>query len=155
MQRRAFLAGFLAGSLAACAQPAPRVAPEEVVQRLYDPYFGRAEAERLENAAPWTDDLKDMIARASRQARASNVAWITFNPFFGSDDVSLGELAVSAQAPPADERVTVIVRFTNAGRSEHVFFDLVAIEGEWRVQDLRGDSWSLREMATAAPKTAS
>jgi hypothetical protein len=145
------MAASIAGALAGCAEPAPSEAPERVVERLYDPYFGRAEAQRLENAAPWTDDLRELIAQADRRTRATGAPWITINPFFGASDVLLGDLAVTPEAPPEGGRVNVVARFTNAGTPAQVTYNLVAVGGAWRVDNIRGDTWDLRSALAGAP----
>jgi hypothetical protein len=147
MLRRNFI--LCAIALAACGPQLPSVPPERVVERVYDPYFGRGDGgrRRLENAAPWTDDLKNMIAAADRRAMQTGKSWISVDPFFNAREVEVGQLAVTAEAPPAEGRATIIARFTLSGAPGQLTYDMVAIDKEWRIANIRGGDYDLQALA--------
>jgi hypothetical protein len=106
MRRRSFLAGGAA--LLACARPAPRTPPEAVVERIYEPYTrGLGGRRRLETAAPWTDEMRDLIVRAFERSRELEQPFIDFDPFFGAQEIVLGDLAIAVESPPADGRAVM------------------------------------------------
>ncbi|MBL8551744.1 MAG: hypothetical protein JNJ73_17280 [Hyphomonadaceae bacterium] len=147
MLRRTFLLG--AAALSACGPSLPAVPPERVVDRIYDPYRGRGEGGRmrLQNAAPWTDDLKNMIAAADRRAVQTGKTWIEVDPFLNARDVEVGQISATADAPPADGKATVTARFTLSGQPGQVTYDLVVVGKEWRVANIRGENYNLEAIA--------
>lgn len=126
--------------LAACGGPAAGRDPVSTVQGIYTPYEAHAaNPPALQDAAPWTADLRALIV-AAKDVEGG----IGFDPVIDGQDYDLSALAVTAQAPPSGGKATVEASFTNLGDPVTVTYDLVEEGGGWRVDDVRTAEWTLR-----------
>jgi hypothetical protein len=91
-----------------------------------------------------------MIAAADRKAVATGVGWIDVDPFLASRDVEVGQITAAVQTPPADGRATVIARFMLSGQPKELTYDMVVVDKEWRVANIRGENYNLQDIAARA-----
>ena len=141
----------LAGlALAACSQAQPGADPVSTVQPLYAPYVEDRNPPRLLDAAPWTPELRALLQRAHEMGADAGEPVIDFDPIIDGQDWEIDAVAVTLKAPPAEGRAEVAARFNNSGDDVEVIYDLVEADGAWRVDNIRTENWSLREILASA-----
>ena len=145
--RRCVVAGLVA--VAGCG-PAPGADPRETVRALYDPYVAKHNPPDLLNAAPWTPELRALLARAKARERETGDAIIDFDPIVDGSDWDISNVEVDVVRPPASGRAAVRARFVNLGDPVEVIYTMKQEGGGWRVDDIRGAHESLREVLAAA-----
>ena len=148
LNRRVFVVA--AAALAACTRAAPGADPVATVQPLYTPYVENRNPPDLLNAAPWTPELRGLLERARDTGRRRGVAVIDFDPIIDGQDWTIDAVGVTLSAPPADGRAEVTAHFNNAGDDVSVVYDLVEVDGGWRVDNIRTENWSLRALLASA-----
>ena len=134
--------------------------PAAVVRPLYDRYLREGEpAPALNEAAPWTDDLRAAIEATLAYSRAVGEPIIDFDPLIDAQDFQLSNLRVEVVQQPQEDRAIVEARFSNIGRTTIVYYDMRAVDGAWRVDNVRTPDWNLRDItrqsAAAAPRAPS
>lgn len=150
--RRTFLA-MAAAWLIACAPP-PGADPVATVEPLYQPYLSGRNPPDLESAAPWSDEMKGLLAKMEDAAGDQAAPVLDFDPLIDGQDFEVTNLAVSVEQPPADGRSVAKAEFKNFGEDVIVHYDLVEQGGGWRVDNIRTRSWNLRELLANAGVTA-
>ena len=138
-------------ALAACGgAPAAGSDPEATVQALYEPYVtNAANVPALENAAPWTEDLRAMLVYTAENVEGG----IGFDPLIDGQDYEITNLQVSAAEAPADGRTVVDAQFTNFEDPVTVSFDFVQADDGWRIADVHTEEWTLRGVLASAGVT--
>ena len=149
LNRRAFVV-TAAAALVACSQAAPGADPVATVQPLYAPYVENRNPPELLNAAPWTPELRGLIERARDLGRQRETPVIDFDPLIDGQDWHIEAVAVTLTSPPAEGRAEVAARFNNAGDDIEIKYDLVEVDGGWRVDNIRTENWSLRALLASA-----
>ncbi len=164
MHRRAIVLGGLA-MLAACsrqeakapdapaAPEAPAVAaaraapdPAATIRPLYGAYLGEGAFADFEHEAPWSADLWSKIEAMMARSRARNEPILDFDPLIGAQDGQLSALRVDAEAVVPGSHAVVRARFVNLGRESEIVYDLIWERQAWRVDNIRGGDWNLREI---------
>lgn len=154
MSRRWILAAALAG-LAACG-PAPGGDPVGMVQALYEPYLSNQNPKPFLDAAPLTPELRDMMKTAQEQAheRGEPTAVVDFDPIIDGQDWELSDLTVELVEPAQDDSAQVRARFKNMGEDVSLTYDLVRQGGGWRIDNIEGANWTLRQLLADAGVSA-
>jgi len=140
------LAAFAA---AACTQAQPGADPVAAIQPIYEPYVEDRNPPALLDAAPWTPQMRDLLQRAREQSRGAEPV-IDFDPLIDGQDWDIDAVSVTLTQPPADGRAEVAATFNNAGEETRILYDMVEADGGWRVDNVRTENWSLREILASA-----
>ncbi len=164
MRRRTLMLAAVGAALAACsreqaqapAEVAPAIPdPAAVIAPLYGPYLAQGGTfPSFRDQAPWSADLWAQLEAMSARSQALNEPILDFDPLIGAQDHDLSNLRVTAEALVENSHALVRADFTNLGREEAIVYDLVWEGGGWRVNNIRGRDWDLRQIATQAAPTA-
>jgi hypothetical protein len=159
MLRRTIILGIVAAAvLAACSQdqksadaPATQASdPAAVIRPLYDPYLAEgAQFPEFRHQAPWSADLWRQLEAMMARSNALNEPIMDFDPLIDAQDYQLTNLNVATESVVENSHAVVRASFSNAGRPTEVVYDLVWEDGGWRVDNIRGAEWNLREVAAA------
>lgn len=165
--RRTIILGMAAAALAACSPPAEKaeappageinpasaaiIDPAILVRGFYERY--RTDAMTtvfppLELQAPWSEQMRNELLAMMSRSEARNEPILDFDPFIGAQDWELQNVNVTTDAVSENSHAVVRAAVTNAGFSEDIVYDLVWQNGEWRVDNIRGRDWDLRQIAT-------
>ena len=145
LARRGLLVLGVLLCLAACARK-PTTDPALMVEALYAPYIAEGVHHGSLETAPWTDEMKRLIAQMNEVSARRNEPIIDFEPLIDGQDFEITELSVTPEAAPADGRCVIIARFKNFGEAREVDFDLVETAGVWRIADMHTASWDLKTL---------
>lgn len=158
MRRRSFIIA-IAAALAACspspqdqapASPAPSSDPAAIIRPLYDRYTTpNATFPDFEHQAPWSADLWAQLSAMSARSEALNEPILDFDPLIGAQDYQLSNLNVTADSIVPDSHAVVRAAFENAGTHTEIVYDLIWEGGAWKIDNMRGDGWDLRQIAAA------
>lgn len=164
MRRREFLAAAGAASLAACSQPpADKQAPPQpsegaraitdpaaVIRPLYDRYMTPdAQFPDFLEQAPWSNDLRTLLAAMVARSSTINEPILDFDPLIGAQDYQLSNLNVANEAVVEGGHAVVRASFNNATAQTEIVYDLIWEDDRWKVNNIRGDGWDLRQIAAA------
>jgi hypothetical protein len=156
--RRLFVIGGALAALAACSPPAeapsteaPAASPDpaDTIRPLYERYMtppASTTFPSLENQAPWSDELKAQLTAMMARSQARQEPILDFDPFIGAQDWEISNLSIAAEAVSENSHAVVRAHFTNVDREEDVLFDLIWQNNEWRVDNMRGGDWDLRQV---------
>ncbi len=161
MQRRSFLLAAAGAALAACSresakapEPAPEAAagpdPVTAIRPLYDRYLTpNAVFPPLENQAPWSSALQAQLQTMMARSEAINEPILDFDPLIGAQDYELTNLNVTADGVVYGSHAVVRASFTNLGEPREILYDLIWENGAWRVDNVRGADFDLRQIAAS------
>lgn len=163
MRRRDLVMSLGAAALAACSwQDAKIEAPESesasraitdpaaVVRPLYDRYMTpNAQFPSLEEQAPWSNSLKTQLIAMMARSQQINEPILDFDPLIGAQDYQLSNLNVTTDGMVENSHAAVRAAFDNAGAHAEIVYDLVWEGEQWKVDNIRGDGWDLRQIAAA------
>lgn len=131
--------------------------PAALVTELYAPYLAGGNVPDPLTAAPWTDDLHELIEKAIKLGKDEPI--LDGDPIVDAQEWQISGLNVSTDARPEAGRVKATAKFLNYGAPKEVHFDLVEIGARWRVDNIRSGDWDLRKQLAsgvasieAAPK---
>ena len=166
MRRRELILGVAAAAaLAACSRDqnkaeAPAGAPAAggeglgfpdpaaAIRPVYDPYLTQgATLPSFENLAPWSADLWAQLRAMTARSEASNQPILDFDPIVGAQDHQITDLTVMTEAAVQNSHAAVRARFNNLGRPEEIVFYTVWENDAWRVDNIVGRDWDLRQIA--------
>ncbi|MGD9814850.1 MAG: DUF3828 domain-containing protein [Hyphomonadaceae bacterium] len=144
-----------AAALAACtpepvntSAEASRPDPAAVIAPLYAPYLeAGAQFPAFAQQAPWSADLGAELSAMAARAAARGAPILDFDPLTGAQDHRLSDLNVRLSGAPSSEHAVVRVSFTNLGQREEIVYDLIWEQESWRVDNIRGRGWDLRQIA--------
>ena len=122
--------------------------PAMVVRQLYDPYVtAGAVFPAFRDQAPWSAGLWAELEAMVARSEARNEPILDFDPVIGAQDYEIADLNVATEALSENSHAVVRASFTNLGRSDEVVYDLVWEGDRWRVDNIRGRDWDLRQIA--------
>mgnify|MGYP001330039671 FL=1 len=87
-----------------------------------------------------------MVARS----QAINEPILDFDPIIGAQDYQLSNLDVANEAISEGSHAVVRARFNNATTTQtNIVYDLIWEDDRWKVDNIRGEGWDLRQIAAA------
>ncbi len=162
MDRRWFLSVAAGAVLASCTPPqqakqevattAPD--PAEIIRPLYERYMTDPAATTfpvLEEQAPWSASMRQSLIDMMARSQAANEPILDADPFVMAQDWQISAVAVSTESVVANSHAVVRARFVNIDQPREVVFDMVWEDNGWRVDNIRGDGFDLREVAGRQP----
>lgn len=159
MHRRDLILGLSAVALVACTPPQPEQTPEEqraipdpaaVVRSLYDRYMTEgAQFPPLEDQAPWSNATRALLLAMMQRSQQINEPILDFDPIIAAQDYQLSNLNVVTEAVVEGSHASARATFDNSGTRTEVVYDLVWEDDRWKVDNIRGEGWDLRQIATA------
>ena len=157
MHRRRLLLGAVAATLFGCSR-APEKAPASdipdpaaAIAPLYQPYLASGVMPGLQDQAPWTPSLRDALVAMMARSEAANAPILDFDPIVGAQDYEISGLSVVTDGAVANSHATVRAHFSNLGRETEIRYDLLWQDGRWRIDNVRGADWDLRQIAQGGP----
>jgi len=161
MRRRDVLFAASAAALVACTPPeaaktdAPEGAraatdPAAVIAPLYERYMTPdAQFPELRDQAPWSNALWAQLEAMMARSQAINEPILDFDPIIGAQDYQLSNLNVVNEAISEGSHAVVRVTFDNATSPTNIIYDLIWEDDRWKVDNIRGEGWDLRQIAAA------
>lgn len=161
MRRRDVILTMSAAALAACSRQEAKTEtpadgaravtdPASVIRPLYDRYMTpNAEFPDFRNQAPWSDSLWALLEAMSQRSEQINEPILDFDPIIGAQDYQLGDLNVANEAVSEGSHAVVRASFNNATTHTEIIYDLIWEGDRWKVDNIRGDGWDLRQIAAA------
>lgn len=153
-------------ALAACSRDAEKTAappesseraiadPIAVVRPLYDRYLAQeTQFPPLEDQAPWSTSMRAQLVAMKARSQQMNEPILDFDPLINAQDYQLSNLSVTTDGVVEASHAVVRAGFDNAGTRTEVLYDLIWEGDRWKVDNIRGDGWDLRQI-TAAPGAA-
>ncbi|MEZ5958811.1 MAG: DUF3828 domain-containing protein [Hyphomonadaceae bacterium] len=161
MRRRELILGLSVVTIAACTPPqteeteTPEAAraitdPAAVIRPLYDRYTTEnAEFPALEDQAPWSDALRAQLLAMMARSQAMNEPILDFDPLINAQDYQLSNINVTTDGVVEASHAAVRAAFDNAGTHTEVVYDMTWEGDRWKVDNIRGEGWDLRQIAAA------
>lgn len=162
MHRRNLIIGAAAAALVACSPPAEKqdapadgagramTDPAMVIRQLYEPYLTQgATFPDFQNQAPWSASLWTTLQAMMARSQAINEPILDFDPLIAAQDYQLSDLNVATESIVEASHAVVRASFTNATTPTEVIYDLVWEDDRWKVDNIRGADWDLRQIASA------
>ena len=161
IERRTLVLGLSAVALAACSREQAKSKtgdagasgdmagdPAAVIRPLYNPYLtqGSTFPEFASNPI-WSDDLRVQLTAMTQRSQALNEPILDFDPIIGAQDYELHDLNVANEAVVANSSAVVRATFSNLGTHTEIVYDLVWQHDTWKVDNIRGEGWDLRQIA--------
>ena len=165
MNRRGLVVSLGAAALAACSrqEETPAAAPSDessgravtdpaaVVRQLYAPYLAPdAVFPGLREQAPWSAAMLASIDAMTARSQVAGDPILDFDPVIGAQDYQLSDLNIANEAIAEGSHAVVRASFTNIGQPTEIVYDLVWEDYRWKVDNVRGDGWDLRQIAQQA-----
>lgn len=124
--------------------------PAAVIRQLYDPYLTEgATFPDFEHQAPWSNSLWTVLQAMMARSQAINEPILDFDPLISAQDYQLTDLSVAQESLVEGQTATVRASFKNAGAPSEVVFNMVWENDRWKVDNIRGEGWDLRQIASA------
>jgi hypothetical protein len=124
--------------------------PAAVIRPLYDRYMTpNAEFPEFREQAPWSDSLWALLEAMVARSNAINEPILDFDPIIGAQDYQLSNLNVTTDGVVESSHAVVRASFTNANTHTEILYDLIWEADRWKVDNIRGDGWDLRQIAAA------
>ena len=162
MRRRDFVTAAGAAMLAACSRPQQKQAesdsttgsagpdPAAVIHPLYARYMTQgATFPPFRDQAPWSGELWSQLEAMNQRSEAANEPILDFDPLIGAQDYQLSDLNVTTESIVPQSHAVVRASFNNLGQHTEIVYDMVWSNDSWRVDNVRGDGWDLRQIAAA------
>ena len=122
--------------------------PDMVVRQLYEPYLTpNATFPDFRDQAPWSAGLWAQLEAMMARSQAANEPILDFDPVIGAQDHQLANLNVATEAISENSHAVVRASFTNLGRGEEIVYDLIWEGDRWKVDNIRGRDWDLRQIS--------
>jgi len=164
MHRRALMFGLGLAALAACSPPqqqkapappepdpnaAPPPDPALVVRPIYDRYLTQgAEFPELRDQAPWSGELWSQLEAMMHRTNENEEPSLDFDPIIGAQDYRITDLNVTTEGVVAGSHAVVRASFKNLGQQTDILYDMVWDGRGWRVDNIRGHDFDLRQIAS-------
>lgn len=124
--------------------------PAAVIRPLYDRYVTPdAQFPDFRNQAPWSNALWTELEAMMSRSEQLNEPILDFDPIIGAQDYQLSNLSVTTDGMVENSHAVVRAAFDNMGQRTEVVYDLVWEGDQWKVDNIRGDGWDLRQIAAA------
>lgn len=162
MRRRDLMLALSAAALAACTPPQAEknetpadgaravTDPASVIRPLYDRYSTPdAEFPSFQDQAPWSNSLWALLSTMSARSEAINEPILDFDPIIGAQDYQLSDLSVVNEAVSEGSHAVVRASFKNVTAQTEIIYDLIWEDDRWKVDNIRGEGWDLRQIAAA------
>jgi hypothetical protein len=163
MRRRELILTLSGAALAACtpdpgkteAPPADGATsaatdPASVIRPLYDRYMTPdATFPEFREQAPWSDAMWAQISAMTARSEVLNEPILDFDPLIGAQDYQLSVLSVVNEAISEGSHAVVRASFNNAGSRTEIVYDLIWEDDRWKVDNIRGDGWDMRQIVAA------
>jgi hypothetical protein len=162
MRRRDLMLVLSAAALAACTPPTPgktdapdtagraMTDPAMVIRQLYDRYSTPdAQFPEFRDQAPWSNSLWAQLEAMVARSNALNEPILDFDPIIGAQDYQLSNLNVITEAITEASHAVVRASFDNATAHTEIVYDLIWEDDRWKIDNIRGDGWDLRQIAAA------
>lgn len=172
MRRRDLILAVSAAALAACTPPQAEKTdtsdgaravtdPAAVIRPLYDRYMTPdAQFPSFQEQAPWSNSLWALLSAMVARSEQINEPILDFDPIIGAQDYQLSNLNVTTDGVVEASHAVVRASFTNATAHTEILYDLIWEDDRWKVDNIRGEGWDLRQIAAspnadAIPRTTS
>ncbi len=160
MERRFVIFGLSALALAACTPPAENTEtadgaravtdPAALIRPLYDRYLTPdAQFPEFREQAPWSDAMWAEISAMTARSEALNEPILDFDPIIGAQDYQLSDLNVANESVVEGSHAVVRATFNNAGTHSEIVYDLIWENDRWKVDNIRGEGWDMRQIVAA------
>ena len=160
MRRRELMLALSAAALAACTPPQSEVPaentqravadPAAVIRPLYDRYMTPvAQFPSFQEQAPWSNSLWALLSAMTQRSEQINEPILDFDPIIGAQDYQLSNLNVANEAVSEGSHAVVRATFDNAATPTNIIYDLIWEDDRWKVDNIRGEGWDLRQIAAA------
>ena len=162
MRRRDLILSLGAAVLAACSRQEAKTEtptdgairgvtdPAAVIRPLYDRYMAPgAQFPDFRDQAPWSSSLGTLLEAMMARSQQINEPILDFDPLIGAQDYQLSDLNVANEAIAEGSHAVVRASFNNATARTEIVYDLIWEAGGWKVDNIRGDGWDLRQIAAA------
>ncbi|MGE0827803.1 MAG: DUF3828 domain-containing protein [Hyphomonadaceae bacterium] len=127
--------------------------PAAAIRPLYDRYItAPAQWPALEESAPWSDDLRAQLVAMMARSEAINEPILDFDPLIGAQDGDIRAVTVGTDSLVPESHAVVRARFVNMGEPKEIVLDLVWQNEAWRVDNVRGSDFDLRQVIAAPPQ---
>jgi hypothetical protein len=157
MRRRELVLALSAAALAACSPPqsgkagapdgAAATDPAAIIRPVYDRYMTPdAQFPDLLDQAPWTNSLRAVLEAMMARSQQINEPILDFDPIIGAQDYQLSNLNVANEAISEGSHAVVRASFDNSGARTEIVYDLIWEDDRWKVDNIRGDGWDLRQI---------
>ena len=124
--------------------------PAAVIRPIYDRYMTpEAQFPDFREHAPWSSSLWAVLEAMSQRSAQINEPILDFDPVIGGQDYQLTNLSVTTDGVVEASHAVVRASFNNAGTPLEILYDMVWEDGAWRVDNIPGDGWDLRQIAAA------
>ena len=161
MRRRELMLALSVVALAACTPPQAENAetadgaravtdPSAVIRPLYDRYLTPdAQFPEFREQAPWSNAMWTEISGMTARSEALNEPILDFDPLIGAQDYQLSDLNVANESVVEGSHAVVRATFNNAATHTEIVYDLIWEEDRWKVDNIRGDGWDMRQIVAA------
>lgn len=163
MLRRNLIIGAGAAALVACSPPTAKqdepaadgagramTDPAMVIRQLYEPYLTPgATFPDFQNQAPWSASLWTTLEAMMARSQAINEPILDFDPLIAAQDYQLSDLNVATESMVEASHAVVRASFNNATTPTEVVYDMTWEDDRWKVDNIRGADWDLRQIASA------
>ena len=136
----------------AAEAPQAQTDPASVIRPLYDRYRTDPAVTTfpsLEDSAPWSDSLKTLLVAMMARSEARQEPILDFDPIIGAQDWQLQNVNVVTEAVAENSHAVVRATITNAGFTEDIVFNMIWEHDSWRVDNITGKDWDLRQVAAS------
>ena len=147
---------ILTGSAAQAAQKVQRAnSPDGVLRELYrvhnDGRGGVFEARGKKYIYKYFDQkLADLIWKNITETPEGEVGNLDFDPLYNAQDTQITNFVVGKPVVKGAE-ATVLVTFRNFGQRTSIKFEMVNVQGAWRIRDvIYGDNTDLIKLLSAS-----
>lgn len=124
--------------------------PSTVIRPLYDRYLTEgATFPPLQEQAPWSNSLRGLLAAMVQRSQQINEPILDFDPLINAQDYQLSNLSVANEAIADGSHAVVRVTFINATTPTDIVYDLIWEDDGWKVDNIRGEGWDLRQIVAA------
>ena len=141
------IAGMVAALIGACG-PATHPSSSDLAElrtieeAIYAPYLDQDLNTGDEDAAPWSNAVRERMAEVSAISERTEAPLFAFNPLTESQEDIISDLNVGEPSMSAEGVATVEVRFT-LGDERVQQHEFIREGGAWRLNNIRTPDWDL------------